>query len=193
MTDPRRLAEKMAEKPDQELFAIFATPDDWTAEALSAAKVELCSRGIDPERPDLVLAMSEPPNSALNAAQEAAEEELCTQCMASNLPGSHFCRECGAPLSSFAATGPFERLFAEGHVYRKAVEQPQRFIVVLGVWLIFGFMVWIGAMIAITCWGAGSRLGVLAGIAIFGVSALMIVKTTKNYRSRRVPESEDNG
>jgi len=50
----------MAEKSDQELLAMFASPDDWTAEALDSAKAELRTRGLDspserpppaPERP----------------------------------------------------------------------------------------------------------------------------------------------
>ena len=60
MITPRDLAQKMAEKSDQELLAMFALPDDWTAEALDSAKAELRKRGLDrpserspsePERP----------------------------------------------------------------------------------------------------------------------------------------------
>lgn len=47
MTTPRDLAQKMAEKSDQELLAMFASPDDWTPEALECAKAELRKRGID--------------------------------------------------------------------------------------------------------------------------------------------------
>src|SRR5688572_14724003 len=47
MTTPRDLAQKMAKKSDQELLAMFASPDDWTAEALDSAKVELRKRGLD--------------------------------------------------------------------------------------------------------------------------------------------------
>jgi hypothetical protein len=37
----------MAEQSDQELLAMFASPDDWTAEALESAKAELRKRGSD--------------------------------------------------------------------------------------------------------------------------------------------------
>src|ERR1051325_3462866 len=47
MTAPRNLAQKMAEKSDQELLAMFASPDDWTAEALDCAKAELRKRGLN--------------------------------------------------------------------------------------------------------------------------------------------------
>lgn len=47
MTTPRDLAQKMAEKTDQELLAMFASPDDWTTEAIDSAKAELRKRGLD--------------------------------------------------------------------------------------------------------------------------------------------------
>jgi hypothetical protein len=56
-----------------------------------------------------------------------------------------FCAECGAPMTSYAAIGPFEHIFAEGHVYRQAAERPRSFIAVLGIWIIFGVMALAGA------------------------------------------------
>jgi hypothetical protein len=104
-----------------------------------------------------------------------------------NAPGAHFCRKCGAPLSSYAATGPFETLFAEGNAYRRAAERPSRFIVVLGIWMIFG----IGALAGITmATGNGDLKGVsgwLLGSAIAAVSLFIIGKTTWNYRKGRSP------
>lgn len=41
------LAQKMAAKSEQELFAMFESPDDWTAEALDSAKAGLRKRGLD--------------------------------------------------------------------------------------------------------------------------------------------------
>jgi hypothetical protein len=69
---------------------------------------------------------------------ESDEKQLCTSCMTPNEPTAHFCIKCGAPLSSFATFAPFERLFAEGFIYRQAVDSPRKMIVVLGIWLIFG-------------------------------------------------------
>ncbi len=63
MNPPRDLVKKIAEKSDQELCAMFASPEDWTAEALDTAKAELRKRGLDspsertprePERPEAV-------------------------------------------------------------------------------------------------------------------------------------------
>ena len=79
--------------------------------------------------------MDEGPDSDSPSAEggQEREEELCMRCMAANIPGSHFCRPCGAPMSSYAATGPYESLFAEGHLYGTAAEQPRRLVVVLGM------------------------------------------------------------
>ena len=99
-------------------------------------------------------------------------------CMAPNEPSAHFCTKCGAPLSSYASTGPFESLFAEGAVYRQAAGRPRKLIVVLGVWLIFIPMMLSG--LAILNAGFGF-FGALGGVAIIAVSGAMIWKTTRNY------------
>lgn len=132
-------------------------------------------------------------HSETDSPQEGEEQELCTQCMVGNPPGSHFCRECGAPLSSYAATGPFESLFAEGHLYRRAVEQPQRLVVVLGIWLIFGLMASGGALLLATSWNPVNYPGVLTGIGMLAISVVLIARTTRNYIERRVTKNDDNG
>ena len=49
------------------------------------------------------------------------EMELCISCVRPNVPGTNFCVHCGTPLTSYAATGPFESIFAEGDLWRKAI------------------------------------------------------------------------
>ena len=136
--------------------------------------------------------MSIDPISKPNAASETEERGLCLQCLTENRPESHFCRKCGAPLSSFAAIGPFESVFAEGNVYRRAAEQPRRLIVVLGMWLIFGITALAGAGIAARNWDGGGTFGVLSGLGLLIISVILIGKTTMNYRNRKVPEGEHN-
>src|SRR3954468_17407853 len=80
----------------------------------------------------------------------AEEKQLCANCMFPNYPEAHFCTKCGAPLSSYASTGPFESIFAEGHVYRQAVEKPRSLTVVLGIWILFGLMALTGVMLLVT-------------------------------------------
>lgn len=124
-------------------------------------------------------------------AAEGGEQELCIQCLTGNRPGATFCRTCGAPLSSFASTGPFERLFAEGHVYRRATESPRRLMVVLGMWVIFGGMALLGAVMVAMGWEEGDRLGILPGLGLAILSVIIIAKTTANYCGRN--RSTGNG
>jgi predicted amidophosphoribosyltransferase len=58
-----------------------------------------------------------------SANRQPQELEICISCLKTNAPGTHFCRHCGTPLTSFAATAPFESIFAEGDMWRKAVSR----------------------------------------------------------------------
>ncbi|HEY1663957.1 MAG TPA: zinc ribbon domain-containing protein [Verrucomicrobiae bacterium] len=116
---------------------------------------------------------------------EPQEEQLCTSCAAPNEPSAHFCAKCGAPLSSYATFAPFERLFAEGFIYRQAAERPRRLITVLGIWFIFGLFGLGGLVIMIIASSAGAGLATVVcvgfGAALLVVSLVMIWKTTRNY------------
>lgn len=113
---------------------------------------------------------------------EGVERELCRTCLEPNEPGSTFCKDCGAPLSSYASTGPFESLQAEGHVYRQAVEHPQKLVVFLGVWLLFGFTACTGAFVfALNLGRYGERWGGVLGLTMFGLGIAILWRTTRNY------------
>ncbi|HVU26819.1 MAG TPA: zinc ribbon domain-containing protein [Verrucomicrobiae bacterium] len=119
---------------------------------------------------------------------EPKEMQLCTSCAAPNLPSANFCVKCGAPLTSYAGIAPFERLFAEGFVYRQAAEQPRRLIVVIGIWIIFGSIA-LGSLIIISL---GFGLQMILGVASLLVSIVMLWKTTKNYFFRTKNTKSDN-
>jgi hypothetical protein len=110
----------------------------------------------------------------------ADEKQLCIGCLSPNETSAHFCAKCGAPLTSYAATGPFEGRFAEGHVYRQATERPRSLLVVLGVWLFFGMFAFSGIMICFIGQNLGSPLQIISG-AIGLISVAVIWKTTRNY------------
>lgn len=91
-------------------------------------------------------------STSSSAQAEAGDElEICISCLKTNPPGTHFCRHCGTPLTSFAATAPFESMFAEGDFWRKALQKGQGnkrrrilallFLVIMGVGLLLGFWV----------------------------------------------------
>jgi len=90
-------------------------------------------------------------------------------------------------MTSYAATGPFEHIFAEGHVYRQAAERPRSFIVVLGIWIIFGVMALAGAGMLFIGRETGIQY-VVIGAVILPLSLLMIWKTTRNYIKRTPPD-----
>jgi ribosomal protein L40E len=115
------------------------------------------------------------------------EQQLCVSCVAPNDPAAHFCGKCGAPLTSYAATAPFEHLFAEGHVYRQAAERPQRLIVVLGMWLIFGGMALAGIGLMILGLESGAKYYIPGGLFMVLIAAALIWKTTRNYLHREKP------
>jgi len=80
---------------------------------------------------------------------EVQESEVCISCLKTNVPGTHFCGHCGTPLTSYAATAPFESLFAEGDFWRKAAgpgrwSKPVRFAVIgFLVFMLLGFLLMI--------------------------------------------------
>ena len=114
----------------------------------------------------------------------ANAQQLCVSCLALNDPATHLCRKCGAPLSSYASTGPFESLFAEGSVYRAAAERPQKLVVVMGVWMLFGMMSLAGVLLILI--GRDTGFGyALGGAFMLAISLAMIWKTTRNYRARK--------
>ena len=125
---------------------------------------------------------TEPHPTSENTA-DAEGSPLCLGCLTPNHSSANFCVKCGAPMTSYAASGPFECLFAEGHVYRQAAEKPKNLVVVLGVWLIFGVMGLGGLFIAIV--GSSSGVSsVLLGAFLFLISLAMIWRSTRSYLVR---------
>ena len=127
------------------------------------------------------------PEKPAEPQAESEEKQLCLGCMFPNDPLAHFCAKCGAPMSSYAATGPFESLFAEGHVYRQAAERPRSLIVVLGIWILFGMM----ALAGVTMLFIGPQVGleyVVVGVFVLPISLVIIWRTTRSYLARPRPE-----
>ena len=115
---------------------------------------------------------------------EVKDAQICVSCLVPNEPSAHFCAKCGAPLSSYASTAPFESSFAAGSIYRSASERPRKLIVVIGIWLLFGPMAVMGIVIA--------TQSLLVGVAVVAVPATIIWKTTRNYLTRVKPDESDD-
>lgn len=121
---------------------------------------------------------------------DAGEKQLCLSCTARNEPEAHFCAECGAPLTSYASTAPFERIFAEGSVYRKATDSPQSFIVVFGVWLIC-LPLAVGGLILLFSPVGGLFLSLIS-VLLICFSVTFIWKSTRNYLTgKRNPSNNE--
>ena len=121
-------------------------------------------------------------NTAPSPDTEVVERELCRTCLEPNEPGATFCKDCGAPLSSYAATGPFETLLTEGHLYRQAAERPRKFIVLLGMWVIFGFAAFAGVFTFLLNSSKPGSVGAeIVGLGLFGISCAILWRTTRNY------------
>ena len=136
--------------------------------------------------------MSPRPDEDLRSAADRDEKQLCVSCTAPNDPSAHFCIKCGAPLSSYASTGPFESLFAEGAVYRQAAEQPRSIIVVLGVWLIFG-MVGMAGLVMVAMSGDMGIGYTAVGALMLAFSLVLIWKCTRNYLRRPKADRQQDG
>ena len=119
------------------------------------------------------------PNEPSRPPPESGGKQLCKSCAAPNVPGAHFCVKCGAPLSSYSTMGPFETIFAQGFIYREAAQRPRRFIVVLGIWLIFLPQAFIG--LALIMSDARSLFGELMGGVAILIAVGIIGRTTSNY------------
>jgi len=123
-------------------------------------------------------------NNVPSSDAEVVERELCRICLEPNEPGATFCKDCGAPLSSYAATGPFESIFTEGHVYRQAAQRPEKLIVLLGMWLIFGFVDVVGFFVFALNSGKyeyESAWFRLFGLMIAGIASAILWRTTRNF------------
>ena len=122
--------------------------------------------------------------------------ELCPGCLNENKPGTHFCGKCGSPLSTFAATAPWERIEAERHIYANAASNPRKIISLIGIWLIFGNMFWMGTFLVIMVFPGLIEneiseligpaldhivLGIVAGGFFAFVGGYVTIRTTVNY------------
>jgi len=94
---------------------------------------------------------------------------------------------------------PFVSIFAEGFIYRTAVREPKRLAVVLGVWMVFGYMALTGALYTwlflewagyYTGWIADYYFLLYGGFSLIGISG--VYQCTRNYlRYKKDTGSQD--
>ena len=119
---------------------------------------------------------------------------LCTSCGRPAEPGQHICEHCGAPVTPYAHTDPVLGIMARGFAAHKATTNPQKPIVVIGIWLwmapmfILGvFMTRFGVGILVDgvakreLWGLIGLPAVLIGLAFIWIAGGILLKTTLRY------------
>jgi hypothetical protein len=123
---------------------------------------------------------------------------ICTSCHHPNHPDTKYCGGCSAPLGPTAAWGPWEQTQAEGFAIRQATtaERP-RLILVLGIWLIFGTMWIVAALILWVAirsaeWQADDVLMMIVCLGVLVLSTALLYRSTANYRRRKSAQTHDN-
>lgn len=121
---------------------------------------------------------------------------ICPNCLTPNFLLNHFCLNCATPLTSHACIDPIGRIYAQGDTYRKAANHPHKFIVVLGMWLLFApspiffiisFWFHLSNIFTIGIFFENQiniYLGIiyqLLSLSIFSLYGAILIKVTRNY------------
>lgn len=123
------------------------------------------------------------------AEQDPGSELLCPHCLQVVPEDATLCIHCKAPLSAIATLDPFQRIHAEGFIYREAAGAPRSLVTVVGIWVIQLPVIMLGflAVCAVAMERSATwELWVTAGsMLLFGAAGLMLcVRCTWNYCHR---------
>jgi hypothetical protein len=80
------------------------------------------------------------------SAGEALSDEwqpACVRCLHINGSTTQFCEQCGAPMTQITVHGPLERAYTLGFACHNTVDGQARVSVLVGVWLMFGHVVFV--------------------------------------------------
>ncbi len=144
--------------------------------------------------------MSEPDppivtSSAIPTAPARNGGPVCPHCMVPIGPLEDFCHKCGRPITALAAMDPFKQVFAQGHVFREAASRPRSFLVVVGMWLLFGpallgmSLVLRPGHLSRALFGTESSveayLGLILSLGLMALYAALLYRVTVNYLHNR--------
>jgi len=105
---------------------------------------------------------------------------LCPKCLLANSPTAAFCADCGAPIGMVANVDPMQHIYAEGFAYRPAVDGPPSFIILLGMWLLFGPLALVASFVVFN--ESTLTFSMDAPFAFLGlISVIILYRTTRNY------------
>ena len=125
------------------------------------------------------------------------ESIICPSCQAENPRFEAFCRKCGAPIGTLATRDPMNLIRAETDLYHKALEGRPKFIVLVGVWILFFPILVVclpGAIYLIVDHSSSvGFMGFWFGVILSVVAVVMLYRTTKNYfRPRHSKRRSEN-
>src|SRR5690349_742952 len=116
----------------------------------------------------------------------------CMSCSALNNESAGFCEKCGSPIGAVSTLDPMGAIQAEGLMMQKALVGRPKFVVLVGIWVMFfpaalisGFAA-IGLLTNID--GFGSFFFFLASTALTIVFSSFVYRVTKNYLTIPAPK-----
>ncbi len=118
----------------------------------------------------------------------------CLSCLAPNNWSIDFCENCGSPIGMTSTLDPLKTIQAEGFLLRKATSERPKFIVLLGIWLLF--LPWLGGTSAIAInmmvkgKGVADFIFFLISIALALVAVRVLFLVTHNYLT--MPDLKQN-
>ncbi len=128
-------------------------------------------------------------NNNSNPTPEGEEKLLCCCCMFPNESSVYFCSNCGAPLGWFSTIGPFESVFSEGYIVRRAIENPHSALILIGVWLIFLPLLLYSPVLFF----AREMSNPVLGAILFLLSTAILYKVTRNYfKASKINKANSN-
>lgn len=136
----------------------------------------------------------------IRSTSQVRGEPVCLKCLRPVSPGTHFCIQCGAPVTLQATTTPYEQILAAGYAYREASDKPVSLIVLVGMWLLWApillFCIGLAVYLFVNVpaiynearffpWELENYLAAFFCVALLTfwtwVSTVLLFKTTKNY------------
>lgn len=131
----------------------------------------------------------------MESSAEPQKTAVCPGCAHLNFEAAHFCEKCGAPLTAYAWTAPFESTLARGFAFRNSVTTKPSLFVLSGIWLTMLPMALVSGLALFTSLlllalairhrqlaefiGAAFASG--ACFVLFWISAGITLRVTRNY------------
>lgn len=113
------------------------------------------------------------------------ETIVCVSCVAQNRQNALFCENCGFPLGARATLDPMGAIQAQGDLLHKAVTKRPKFIVLVGIWILFLPWLILTVPIAYNEIANGKDIYdfifLCGAVALAAVAVRILFVVTKNY------------